>query len=243
MPGRERLTWWVVEFLSLAHEQIGKAVRTLCQRNCELADLPLEQLRQLNSVFDQDFYSCAGISGGADYSRCCGRYSRDASSAGLTEAKEKVESQFAGGVQSARMKRLLPDAEPIQQLDPGLVPATAHCCRVASPRSAKMSVISWWSKIDGEIVGCGALHLYGHAPGRDSLHHLDPSRQVQRRGSSGWSTRCCGRPEKHKCHLRLPVHAHSGILRSHGTCHGAARGFAGQNPQGLLRLSPVSLLR
>ena len=42
----------------LAHEQIGKAVQTCVERNCELADLPLEELRQLNSVFDQDFYSC-----------------------------------------------------------------------------------------------------------------------------------------------------------------------------------------
>ncbi|MGA8308890.1 MAG: argininosuccinate lyase [Terriglobales bacterium] len=42
----------------LAHEQIGKAVQTCVERNCELTDLPLEELRQLNPVFDQDFYSC-----------------------------------------------------------------------------------------------------------------------------------------------------------------------------------------
>jgi argininosuccinate lyase len=42
----------------LAHEQIGKAVQTCVERSCELADLPLEELRQLNPVFDQDFYSC-----------------------------------------------------------------------------------------------------------------------------------------------------------------------------------------
>jgi argininosuccinate lyase len=42
----------------LAHEQIGRAVQTCIERNCELADLPLEELRQLNPVFDQDFYSC-----------------------------------------------------------------------------------------------------------------------------------------------------------------------------------------
>ncbi|MGH9501809.1 MAG: argininosuccinate lyase [Terriglobales bacterium] len=42
----------------LAHEQIGKGVQTCIERNCELGDLPLEELRQLNSAFDQDFYSC-----------------------------------------------------------------------------------------------------------------------------------------------------------------------------------------
>jgi argininosuccinate lyase len=45
----------------LAHEIIGKAVQTCIQRNCELGDLPLEDLRQLNPVFDQDFYSCLSL--------------------------------------------------------------------------------------------------------------------------------------------------------------------------------------
>ncbi len=41
----------------LAHELIGKAVQTCIERKCDLADLPLEELRQLNPAFDQDFYS------------------------------------------------------------------------------------------------------------------------------------------------------------------------------------------
>jgi argininosuccinate lyase len=41
----------------LAHEIVGKAVQTCIERKCELADLPLEELRQLNPAFDQDFYS------------------------------------------------------------------------------------------------------------------------------------------------------------------------------------------
>src|SRR5713101_467351 len=45
----------------LAHEQIGKAVQTCLKRNCELADLSLEELRQLNPAFDQDFYSCLSL--------------------------------------------------------------------------------------------------------------------------------------------------------------------------------------
>ncbi len=40
----------------LAHERIGKAVQICIERNCELQDLPLEDLRSLNPAFDQDFY-------------------------------------------------------------------------------------------------------------------------------------------------------------------------------------------
>src|SRR6202045_3877992 len=41
----------------LAHEILGKAVQSCIERKCELADFPLEELRQLNPAFDQDFYS------------------------------------------------------------------------------------------------------------------------------------------------------------------------------------------
>jgi argininosuccinate lyase len=40
----------------LAHERIGKAVQTCIERNCELQDLPLDELRSLSPAFDQDFY-------------------------------------------------------------------------------------------------------------------------------------------------------------------------------------------
>ncbi len=42
----------------LAHEIVGRAVQICIERKCELADLPLEELRELNPAFDQDFYSC-----------------------------------------------------------------------------------------------------------------------------------------------------------------------------------------
>ena len=42
----------------LSHEQIGKAVRLAMEGGCELQDLPLDELRKINPVFDQDFYSC-----------------------------------------------------------------------------------------------------------------------------------------------------------------------------------------
>ena len=41
-----------------AHEQIGKAVKLCVEKHCELQDLPLDELRALNPVFNQDFYDC-----------------------------------------------------------------------------------------------------------------------------------------------------------------------------------------
>src|SRR5207237_303800 len=42
----------------LAHEQIGKAVQLCLEKGCELQDLSVQELRQLNPLFDEDFYSC-----------------------------------------------------------------------------------------------------------------------------------------------------------------------------------------
>jgi argininosuccinate lyase len=40
----------------LAHESIGKAVQMCVERNCELKDMPLDELQRLSPAFDQDFY-------------------------------------------------------------------------------------------------------------------------------------------------------------------------------------------
>ena len=42
----------------LAHEQIGKAVQMCLEKQCELQDLSLEELRSVNLKFDHDFYAC-----------------------------------------------------------------------------------------------------------------------------------------------------------------------------------------
>jgi len=42
----------------LAHEQIGKAVKLCVERNCELQDLTLDELRVLNPIFDESFRDC-----------------------------------------------------------------------------------------------------------------------------------------------------------------------------------------
>ncbi len=40
----------------LSHEKIGKAVQMCLERNCELQDLPLNELQLLSPAFGQDFY-------------------------------------------------------------------------------------------------------------------------------------------------------------------------------------------
>ena len=45
----------------LAHEQIGKAVKLCLEKDCELQDLTLDELRALNSVFDESFYECLNL--------------------------------------------------------------------------------------------------------------------------------------------------------------------------------------
>jgi len=41
-----------------AHEQVGKAVRLCVEKQCELQDLALEELRRVNPAFDESFYAC-----------------------------------------------------------------------------------------------------------------------------------------------------------------------------------------
>ena len=45
----------------LAHEQIGKLVQLCVERGCELEDLPLHMLRELNPLFEQDIYECLQV--------------------------------------------------------------------------------------------------------------------------------------------------------------------------------------
>ncbi len=42
----------------MAHEQTGKAVKRCVEKNCELQDLTLEELQELNPAFDDNFQDC-----------------------------------------------------------------------------------------------------------------------------------------------------------------------------------------
>jgi argininosuccinate lyase len=44
-----------------SHEVIGKAVRLCLDKNCELRDLSLDELRTLSPAFDQSFYECLSL--------------------------------------------------------------------------------------------------------------------------------------------------------------------------------------
>ncbi len=45
----------------LAHEFIGKAVTLALDKDCQLQDLPLQELEKLNPAFNQDFYSSLSL--------------------------------------------------------------------------------------------------------------------------------------------------------------------------------------
>ena len=76
----------------LAHEQIGKAVQTCIERNCELADLPLEDLRLLNPAFDQDFYSSLSLQAVLTIHDVPGGTAPSRVRQAITEARKKVAS-------------------------------------------------------------------------------------------------------------------------------------------------------
>ena len=54
-----------------------------------LQDLPLEELRQLNPAFEQDFYSCFKFAGSADHPRCSRRNCSSTSAAGHRRGQEE----------------------------------------------------------------------------------------------------------------------------------------------------------
>ena len=76
----------------LAHEIVGKAVQTCIERNCELADLPLEELRQLNPAFDQDFYSSLTLQAVLNIHDVPGGTAPARVRQAIADARRKVES-------------------------------------------------------------------------------------------------------------------------------------------------------
>ena len=76
----------------LAHEQIGKAVQICIERSCDLADLPLEELRQLNPLFEQDFYSSLTLQAVLDIHDVPGGTAPARVRQAVAEARKRVES-------------------------------------------------------------------------------------------------------------------------------------------------------
>ncbi len=74
---------------------------------------------------------------------------------------------------------------------------------------------------DGQIIGCGALHLYGMHLAEIRSIAVCPRQRAGRRPQAGGSA--AGRSRTASRELRLPVHAHSGVLCAHGIRRSDAR--------------------
>ena len=81
----------------VAHEQIGKAVQLCLEKNCELSDLSLEELRSLNHAFAQDFYACLTLQSVLAIHDVPGGTAPSRVRQAISEAKQKVDS-IRGGI-------------------------------------------------------------------------------------------------------------------------------------------------
>jgi argininosuccinate lyase len=76
----------------LAHEQIGKAVQMCLERQCELHDLSLEELRSVNLKFDHDFYACLKLESVLAIHEVPGGTAPARVKQAITDARQRVES-------------------------------------------------------------------------------------------------------------------------------------------------------
>jgi len=76
----------------VAHEQIGQAVQMCLKKKCELQDLSLTELREVNSVFDQDFYACLALDSVLAIHDVPGGTAPSRVRQAIAEAKRRIES-------------------------------------------------------------------------------------------------------------------------------------------------------
>jgi len=76
----------------MAHDQIGKAVQMCLEKNCELQDLSLDELRSVNPVFDQHFYSCLTLDSVLSIHDVHGGTAADRVTRAIAEARCRIES-------------------------------------------------------------------------------------------------------------------------------------------------------
>jgi argininosuccinate lyase len=81
----------------VAHEQVGKAVQLCLEKQCELADLSLEDLRALNPTFDQDFYACLTLQSVLAIHDVPGGTAPSRVRQAISDAKAKLDS-IRGGI-------------------------------------------------------------------------------------------------------------------------------------------------
>jgi argininosuccinate lyase len=76
----------------LAHEQMGKAVQMCLERQCELHDLSLEELRSVNLKFDHDFYACLKLESVLAIHEVPGGTAPARVKQAITDARQRIES-------------------------------------------------------------------------------------------------------------------------------------------------------
>ena len=76
----------------LAHEQIGKAVKLCLEKNCDLQNLSLEDLRELNPAFDAGFQECLNPASVLAIHDVVGGTAPTRVRQGIAAARKKVES-------------------------------------------------------------------------------------------------------------------------------------------------------
>ncbi len=76
----------------LAHERIGKAVQMCVERNCELQDLSLEDLRSLSPAFGDDFYESLSLASVLAIHDVPGGTAPNRVRQAIANAKKKIES-------------------------------------------------------------------------------------------------------------------------------------------------------
>ena len=110
--------------------------------------------------------------------------------------------------------------------------ATVRCCRVRLREICENIRDFIVVENDGEIVGCGALHLYGmHLAEIRSITVTSKSKGQGRGSGAG---RCSAeRSPAAERDLRVPVHPHSRVLRTHGLSPGREGSPARQGAEGL----------
>jgi argininosuccinate lyase len=76
----------------LAHEQIGKAVKLCLEKECELQNLALDELRALNPAFDESFHPCLKLASVLAIHDVVGGTAPARVRQGIVAAKKKIES-------------------------------------------------------------------------------------------------------------------------------------------------------
>lgn len=75
-----------------AHEKIGNAVRYCLDRNCELKDLTLDELKQFGAEFEDDFFHAISLEATLDCHNVIGGTARTRVSQALADAEERIHA-------------------------------------------------------------------------------------------------------------------------------------------------------